>query len=77
MFSGGSGGAAAAISTCSLNVTDLRSAVVADAVVGAGAPLASVVGGLWNFSSVVAGGGRRFEAPVSNCARHCAGTILC
>ena len=32
----GSGGAAAAISTCSLNVTDLRSAVVADAVVGAG-----------------------------------------
>ena len=32
----GSGGAAAAISTCSLKVTDLRSAVVADAVVGAG-----------------------------------------
>ena len=32
----GSGGAAAAISTCSLNVTALRSAVVADAVVGAG-----------------------------------------
>ena len=32
----GSGGAAAAISTRSLKVTDLRSAVVADAVVGAG-----------------------------------------
>ena len=31
-------------------MTDLRSAVVADAVVGAGAPLASVVGGLRGIS---------------------------